>query len=218
MCSSRKSPRKLRSGKSLDFSEEEEEDDRYRLIMNWNKSIEMSEYKNKTVKIINNKPMFKEDKNYLFWHPMHTFLKVSTSSSLKCAIGNCTIVSSHLAIFSPGSTCVTEPHWCCGCCCRDHCSHALIGGPSVVCIIVCRTGSVLYTFSSNQAGSAAVCTVTWGQKWSQSIYNNLLWDSSREMSKRMGPSIWISVTFQQFVLEQNSKHKCIMYGQEYSVL
>ena len=34
MCSSRKSPRKLRSGKSLDFSEEDEEDDRYRLIMN----------------------------------------------------------------------------------------------------------------------------------------------------------------------------------------
>ena len=136
MCSSRKSPRKLRSGKSLDFSEEDAEDDRYRLIMNWNKSIKMSEYKNKTVKIINNKAMFKEDKNYLFWHPMHTFLKVSTSSSLKCAIGNCTIVSSHLAIFSPGSTCVTEPHWCCGCCCRDHCSHALIGGPSVVCIIV----------------------------------------------------------------------------------
>ena len=86
MCSSRKSPRKLRSGKSLDFSEEDEEDDRYRLIMNWNKSIKMSEYKNKTVEIINNKPMFKEDKNYLFWHPMHTFLKVSTSSSLKCAI------------------------------------------------------------------------------------------------------------------------------------
>ena len=74
MCSSRKSPRKLRSGKSLDFSEEDEEDDRYRLIMNWNKSIKMSEYKNKTVEIINNKPMFKEDKNYLFWHPMHTFL------------------------------------------------------------------------------------------------------------------------------------------------
>ena len=86
MCSSRKSPRKLRSGKSLDFSEEDEEDDRYRLIMNWNKSIKMSEYKNKTVEIINNKPMFKEDKNYLFWHPMHTFLKVPTSSSVKCAI------------------------------------------------------------------------------------------------------------------------------------
>ena len=122
---------------------------------------------------------------------------------------NCTIVSSHLAIFSPGSTCVTEPHWCCGCCCRDHCSHALIGGPSVVCIIVCRTGSVLYTFSSNQAGSAAVCTVTWGQKLSQSIYNNFLW---------MGPSIWIFVTFQQFVLEQNSKHMYYVWTRIFSAL
>ena len=134
MCSSRKSPRKLRSGKSLDFSEEDEEDGRYRLIMNWNKSIKMSEYKNKTVEIINNKPMFKEDKNYLFWHPMHTFLKVPTSSSVKCAIAQLYPDT----IFSPSSTCVDEPHWCCGCCCRDcdHCSHALLGGPSVVCIIV----------------------------------------------------------------------------------
>ena len=150
MCSSRKSPRKLRSGKSLDFSEEDEEDDRYRLIMNWNKSIKMSEYKNKTAEIINNKPMFKEDKNYLFWHPMHTFLKVPTSSSVKCAIAQlypANWLFSHPALCLPVLMNVDVV--------ADSASG--LGRPlqpctarwSVCGVYYCRTGSVLYTFSSN---------------------------------------------------------------------
>ena len=82
---------------------------------------------------------------------------------------NCTIVSRYLAIFSPSSTCVDEPHWCCGCCrdC-DHCSHALLGGPSVVCIIVEPVPCCIHSVPT-QPGSAAVCTVTWGQWSSQFI-------------------------------------------------
>ena len=168
----------------------------------------MSEYKNKTVEIINNKPMFKEDKNYLFWHPMHTFLKVPTSSSVKCAIAQlypANWLFSHPALCLPVLMNVDVV--------ADSASG--LGRPlqpctarwSVCGVYYCRTGSVLYTFSSNTTRVSSSVHGDMGTV-EQSIYNNLhVWDSSRDMSNRMGPSIWFFVTFQQFVLEQNSTEK-----------
>ena len=116
---------------------------------------------------------------------------------------NCTIVSRYLTIFSPSSTCVRTSLvlW------------MLLPRPlqpctdrwSVCGVYYCRTGSVLYTFSSNITRvSSSVHGDMGTQKLSQSIYNNLyLW----ELSNRIGPSIWFFVTFQQFVLEQNSTEK-----------